>query len=89
MPSNSRRFIAILMAHTADGVPEARHCKSGLGWGHVFASIIARNSGVTSGMIPNQAWNAGRAWCSSMPSPLTVGLPRLRAAASSGVSRGM
>ena len=56
---------------------------------HVVASIVARNSGVTSGMIPNQAWKAGRAWCSSMPSPFTVGFPRLRAAASSAVSRGI
>ena len=60
-------------------------------WSRTYnvASISARSSGVTSGMMPNQAWKAGRAWCSSMPSPFTVRLPRRRAAASSGVSRGI
>ena len=52
-------------------------------------SIIARNSAVTSGSTPNQSRNAGRAWFNSMPRPLTVALPRARAAASSGVSLGM
>src|SRR5580692_10987464 len=49
----------------------------------IVASIMARSSGVTSGITPNQSRNAGRAWFSSMPSPLTVRLPRARAAASS------
>ena len=52
------------------------------------ASRAARNAGVTSGSTPNQASNAGLAWFSSMPRPLTVGLPRSRAAAKSGVSSG-
>src|SRR4030095_12933081 len=52
------------------------------------ASISARSSSVTSGSIPHRACQAGGAWCSSIPSPSTVGLPRRRAAASSGVSSG-
>src|SRR5262249_60694252 len=50
------------------------------------ASIIARSSGVTRGVTPNQRANAGTAWCSSMPSPSTVRWPRSRAARSSAVS---
>ena len=57
--------------------------------GYSVASIMARNSAVTSGNTPNQSRNAGRAWFNSMPRPLTVALPRARAAASSGVSFGM
>ena len=56
---------------------------------HIVASMSARSSGVTSVSMPNHAFQAGRAWCSSMPRPLTVRLPRARAAARSGVSRGM
>lgn len=52
------------------------------------ASTMRRSSGVISGMTPNQAWKAGRAWFISMPRPLTVALPRWRAAASRGVSSG-
>lgn len=47
-----------------------------------------RNPDVTSGATPNHAAKPGRAWCSSMPSPSTTGLPRARAAARSGVSSG-
>jgi Prolyl oligopeptidase family len=57
--------------------------------GQIVASIMARSSGVTSGITPNQSRNAGRAWCRSMPRPLMVRLPRARAAASNGVSFGM
>lgn len=52
------------------------------------ASTRRRNSGVTSGMTPNQCAKAGRAWFSNMPRPSTTTLPRARAAASSGVSSG-
>ena len=52
-------------------------------------SGLVNNAGVISGMTPNQAWNAGRAWLSSMPRPFTVRCPLWRAAARSGVSKGM
>ena len=41
-----------------------------------LAAISARSSGVTAGRTPNQRSNPGTAWCSSMPSPSTVRLPR-------------
>src|SRR5690349_1049472 len=55
---------------------------------HSVASTARRSAGVTSGILPNQAAKAGRAWWSNMPSPSTTTLPRRRAAASSGVSSG-
>ena len=41
-----------------------------------------------SGMTPNHALNAGRAWLSRRPNPLTVMFPRSRAAVRNGVSGG-
>ncbi len=53
-----------------------------------LSSTKARNAGVTVGSTPNQAANAGRPWCNSMPRPSTATSPRARAALSSGVSSG-
>src|SRR5207253_5677273 len=64
-----------------DGKRQARH-------GSV-ASMVARSCGVTSGSRSNQSFHAMQAWWSSMPRPSTVGLPRRRATASSGVSSGI
>src|SRR5690606_24310969 len=35
------------------------------------ASIVARKSGVTSGLTPTRASKPGTAWCNSMPRPST------------------
>ncbi len=69
----------------------AKHWRvtSGIGRSYNVASIRLRNSAVTAGVMPNHACQAGMPWCSSMPSPVTVRLPRSRAAAINGVSRGM
>ena len=53
------------------------------------ATTWARSSGVTSGLTPNQRSKPGTAWCSSMPRPSTMRLPRALAAASSVVSSGL
>jgi len=52
------------------------------------ATMTARSSSVTSGVTPNHRSKPGTAWCSSMPRPSTAARPRLRAAASNGVSSG-
>ena len=52
------------------------------------ASTSARNSAVTSGVLPNQRAKPGAAWRSSMPSPPTATQPRRHAASTSGVVSG-
>lgn len=55
---------------------------------HFEARTNLRKAGVTLGSMPNQLAKPGAAWCSSMPRPSTVGLPRAAAAASRAVSSG-
>jgi hypothetical protein len=57
----------------------------------IASSTAARSAPSTAGASggSNQAWKPGTAWCSSMPSPSTVGLPRARARPSRSVSSGL
>ena len=55
----------------------------------MLRSIFSCSSSVTTGSIPNHSFQAGGPWWISMPRPLTVRLPRIRAAARNGVSSGV